>query len=445
MEGVNVMIKGKTFIVIILCAMLVGCGILSQPAQGAQQTSVATAEPAATAKPADTETAAAADPTSAADPTASPTKQPAAKPTAAPAPTQINIMAVGDIMFHYPEVQGAYNKKTKSYDFNYSFQYLKDILSSADIAMGNFECTLGGPKKSYSLQNSKSFSAPDSAADALKNAGFDVLSNANNHCNDRGRDGLIRTNQVMTDKGLTCIGTRQNTSDKPYSILDVKGVKIGFTAYTFNSRNNDLVNSYSTSNLSGQIAKMDQIVQDMRNDGAEFIVFFIHWGTEYQRSPGSAQKKIAQGLADAGVDVIFGSHPHWMQSVDMLTGAKTGKKTFVAYSLGNFISNQRTEFNPEFKYSEDNMILDVKVTKQPDGSVELSNVQYIPTWTFMFTTGGLRRYIDVPLQQALAAPKDFGITTKRDVGKAQKSWDNTQAMLKDAVSKGVVTLMDTGK
>ena len=188
-------------------------------------------------------------------------------PTETPAPVEISIMAVGDIMYHSAQIEGAYDKQTKKYDYNYSFQYIKDIIGSADLALGNFESTMGGLP--YSKTGVKSFSTPDAAADALKNAGFDILSTANNHCNDRGRDGLIRTMQVMRDRGLQYIGTRENTNAKPYYIADVKGIRIGFTAYTFNSRNGDLVNTFSTSNTAKEIAKMSVLVQNMRTDGAE--------------------------------------------------------------------------------------------------------------------------------------------------------------------------------
>jgi len=349
---------------------------------------------------------------------------------------------VGDIMFHEGEINAAYDKKTKEYNFDYDFKYIKDIISSADIALGNFECTFGGPNKVYSKVSIKSFSVPDAAADALKNAGFDILSAANNHINDRSRDGLIRTVKTMQDKGITCIGARADTSEKKYYITDVKGVKIGFTAYTFNSRNSDLVNSYSTSNITNELSNMSKVVQDMRSDGAEIVVFFIHWGTEYSRQPNSTQKKLAQGLADAGVDIIFGSHPHWMQTVDLLTSAKTGKKTVVAYSLGNFISNQRSSFQPFFKYSEDCMILNVKIVKQPGGSAQVSSVEYLPTWTLMYNNAaGKRLYTVIPLEKALAKPESYDITTNANIKKAQTSLNNTQSLLASAVADGDLTLM----
>ena len=355
-------------------------------------------------------------------------------------------MAVGDIMFHGAQITAAYNSKTNSYNFDYSYQFVKDIISSADLAIGNFECTLGGPEKPYSQPDSMSFNVPDTAADALKGAGFDILSTANNHSNDRGRDGLIRTVNVLREKGLVCIGTRKEASEKPYYIADIKGIKVGFTAYTFGSRNSDLLNVYST-NIANELAKMSKIAKDMRSDGAEIIVFYIHWGSEYQRAPGSSQRKMAQGLADAGVDVIFGSHPHVQQTVEIITSAKSGKKTFVAYSMGNFISNQITRWNAmKFMYTEDSMILNVKIVKRPDGSpAEISAVEYMPTWTMMYKTNGRNYYTVLPLESALKSPDNYDLKTAYDKKKAQKSLDETNKLLANAVSRGYLSKMPETK
>jgi poly-gamma-glutamate synthesis protein (capsule biosynthesis protein) len=349
-------------------------------------------------------------------------------------------MAVGDIMFHGAQIKNAYDKTTKTYNFDYSFKFIKDILSSADIAIGNFECTLAGPKRPYS--GSKSFNAPDAAGTALSTAGFDILGTANNHSNDRGRAGLIRTVQTVRQDGMQAVGTRADASEKPYYIANVKGVNIGFTAYTFGSRNGDLLNVYSTSNITKQLAKIAPVVSAMRADGAEIVVFYLHWGAEYKRAPNSFQKKFAQGLADLGVDVIVGSHPHVLEPVDMLTSAKTGNKVFVAYSMGDFISNQITKFNATlFKYTEDGMILNIHITKPNGGTAVVSSVEYLPIRTMMYTVGSKRYYTVLPIEKALKSPADYDMNRPYDLKKSQTSYDNTNKLMADAVSKGYITQM----
>lgn len=417
----------KLTAVVLVCLLLAGCGLFNGPAATSQppaNTQAPTAAPTEAPTPVPTEA-----------PTAEPTPTPA--PTATPAPVEANIMAVGDIMFHGAEIEAAYFRDTKTYDFTYNFKYLKDILSSSSIAMGNFECTLGGPDKPYSPKNSKTFSAPDAAADALKDAGFDILTCANNHITNRGTDGLIRTATVFREKGIVPIGIRANTDEPFYYIADVNGIKVGCMAYTYGSGNDKYFSSFSASKLESMKATVDK----MRSEGAEIILFFMHWGSEHQRNPNSSQKKMAQNLADIGVDIVFGSHPHCMQPVEMVTSAVTNKKTLVVYSLGNFISNQRRRYNSAWTYAEDCMIINVKITKPADGAAVVSGVEYLPTWTMMYTKSGRKYYTVLPLEKALQSPEAYDLSTEGLKKDAQLSLDNTNELLADAVSKGYLSLM----
>lgn len=352
---------------------------------------------------------------------------------------EVNVMAVGDIMFHGAQIDAAYDSKTKSWSFDDSFRYVKDILSSADLALGNFECTFGGPKKPWSQPMSKSFNVPDSAGSALAAAGFDVLATANNHTNDRGRDGVIRTVETIRGKGMTVVGTRRSTAEKPYAIVNVKGIKIGVTSYAWGSRNGDLLNLYPTDAAKAKplFAKM---VKDMKADGADIVLFYIHWGTEYQRAPNASQKKLAQALADVGVDIVCGSHPHVLQSVSTVTGSG-GNKTVVAWSLGDFLSNQITRWDPKmFKYTEDEMILNLTLRKA-DGKTTVKSVQYLPVWNMYTKIKGKARYNIVPIEKALKNPTSFGLPSAYERKKAAQALANTDALLKDAVKSGVLTKM----
>ncbi|MFA5675287.1 MAG: CapA family protein [Christensenellales bacterium] len=383
-----------------------------------------------------------------------PTSAPEPAPTPMPAPIEINIMAAGDIMFQYHAILSAYDKQTKCYDFRYSFEHVKYILESADVAVGNFECTLGGAP--YSQRAKLRFSAPDEAAEAVKYAGFDVVSTINNHSYDKGLNGLLSTLAALREAGLVCTGTRADAEEKRYHILDVEGIKIGFAAYTFAARPRggisihgyrlekeaeELVNVFEESGPDDDLREMGRLARQMREDGAEIVVFSVHWGTEYRRKPNSTQKKIAGSLADAGVDIILGSHPHWLQTVDVLKNGETGGKTIVAYSLGNFISNQRKRFKTYFKYSEDCMILSIGVTKRPGEAAKITSVKYIPTWTYMYVKNGCRYYTVVPLEKAVTNPEYYGMGRGRDLRDAKQSLKNTRELMAAPVSKGVIEQM----
>ncbi len=391
-------------------------------------------------------------------PTPAPTPTPTPIQTTRAEPIEINIMSAGDLIFHNPLIKAAHIKDD-TYDFTYHFSFISDILKSADLAIANFECTLAGPDKPYSYPNSKSFNTPDAAAVALKEAGFDVLSTINNHSNDRRIAGIIRTVDVVRQCGMVAVGTRKDASEPFYYILDVNGVKVGITAYSYGTRpsknsvalngtklksnGKDLVNIFTYKTIKDDLVPMGQLVQDMKNAGADVVVFIIHAGSEGSRKPNKYQKQLAAGLCEAGVDIIFGSHPHVLQPVEILT-SKNGHRTVVAYSLGNFISNQRSNYNKKWTYNEDAMLLNVKVTKYPDGGpAEITAVEYLPTWTMMYKKGGIRYYTVLPLQKALASPDEYDLNTSYNLKKAKKSLDATNALLADAVEKGFLTLMET--
>ena len=418
----------KRLLAALLCVLLAGC---SAPvtAPTSQET---VGEPTASAE---------ATPTATPQATEKPAPEPTPTETATPEPQAVEatIMAVGDIMFHGAQIDAAYDRKTKTYDFNDSYRFVTDILSSADLTLGNFECTLGGPGKPWSQPDSMSFNAPDTAADALAAAGFDVLSTANNHTNDRGRDGVIRTVEQLRDRGITVVGTRADAAEKPYAVVDVKGIQIGVTAYAWGSRNGDLLNLYNTDAAKAK-GQFQEMVSAMRADGADIVLFYIHWGAEYQRAPNASQKRLAQALADVGVDIICGSHAHVLQTVGQLTGEQ-GNKTFVAWSLGNFISNQITRWNTtKFKYTEDTMILNLKLRKEGERT-EVIAAEYLPVWNMCVGPNSDRSYTLLPIEKALQQPEAYDMPSAYERNKAGLALKNTDALLSGAVEDGIIAKM----
>jgi poly-gamma-glutamate capsule biosynthesis protein CapA/YwtB (metallophosphatase superfamily) len=120
----------------------------------------------------------------------------------------VTIAAIGDIMVHGAQLRSAWDDQTQSYDFGAVFSQVKDLLSAADLTIGNLETTLPGREELYS--GYPQFGAPDAMAAALKEAGVDILNTANNHACDKGERGLIRTIEVLNEYGLLHIGTYQN-------------------------------------------------------------------------------------------------------------------------------------------------------------------------------------------------------------------------------------------
>lgn len=368
-----------------------------------------------------------------------------AKAYEAPEPKfiEVSIAAVGDIMVHGPQLRAQFNLASNSYDFTNNFKYVEKYLKASDIAIGNLETTFGGAERGYS--SFPMFNTPDELAAALRKAGFRVLSTANNHALDTGKNGLIRTLEVLRENHLIPIGTRASLDEKGYYVSNVKGISIGFTAYTFETPRQGeykalnalkipkdteaLIDTFSYEYLEEDLAKIKDRINLIKEEGAELVVVSIHWGNEYRRASNDYQKRIAEALADFGADIIFGSHPHVLQPIQLIQSKHRSEPTLVCYSLGNFLSNQRYEIISN-RYTEDGLIVNVKVKKDlSDNSVSISQVEYAPTWIHRFNKDGKVIYEILPLLDALENEAFYELTSTDSRWRAQNSLSNTQSII----------------
>ena len=333
----------------------------------------------------------------------------------------IEVLAVGDFLMHIDIVQAMYDWNTGTYNFDYTLEVIKEYLEKADLTIANLETTLAGEESGYS--GYPCFNTPDELADSMKNAGIDVVSNMSNHTLDKGEYGFFRTREVLKERGLDIIGTRDSENDSRYLIKDIKGIKVGITSYGYTTDSYDgsrglngipipdnlteCMNTFNPYDVDQDLLKMKEEIKKMRDDGADVIIFYMHWGEEYQLEPNDSQLKIANFLADEGVDIIFGDHPHTIQPIDILKSSNGNHETIVIYSLGNFISSQRTESigNP---YTEDGLMVSVKITKNfKTGEIILDNPEYIPTWVKLNIANGAYYYQVVPAENNDADYLDY--------------------------------------
>ncbi|MBQ3107270.1 MAG: CapA family protein [Firmicutes bacterium] len=326
----------------------------------------------------------------------------------------LDILCVGDVMVHKPQIASQYDEATGTYDYTNNFQYVKKYIEAADLAICNVETTFaGGEPSGY-----PSFNAPDALADALVWAGFDVGITSNNHMIDKGHKGLIRTLQVLRNAGLATTGSRLEW-EKDYTIMDVDGVQVAVIAATYETAmrgtqhtingigvskaSEPLINMFRYGSLDEDLAKMQTRINNAKADGADIIVCYYHWGEEYQTSPNEWQQTIAQRTVDMGADIIFASHPHVPQGVEYLQNAE-GRQVPVFYSLGNFISNQRRETLGGDKYipTEQDLMGRVTVTyNKTQGRVESAEMDVIGAWVDKYYQGGKTVYAVVPLDKDL--------------------------------------------
>ena len=362
--------------------------------------------------------------------------------------SRARIAVTGDVLMHMPVINTGL-QSDGSYNFDSIFQYLAPYSSSADYAAANLETTLCGTDKGYKYSGYPAFNCPDEIVDALKNAGFDMLLTANNHCYDTSEYGFLRTVSKVREKGLQVLGTRASIEEPKYTVQEINGIKIGMVNYTYQGLPDDpvygkvymnkntlsdtcapLVNSFIPGQLDTFYSEIQQCLENMKNDGAEATVIFIHWGSEYQTTPNPEQQQIAQQLCDMGFDVIVGGHPHVIQPVELLSSRlEPERKTLCLYSTGNAVSNQRiAEMNLKTGHTEDALLFSFTFCKYSDGTVYLESTDLLPCWVDLRTEPSAE-YPIIPLDASLKEQWQslYGLTDEALLN-AQKSYERTTAL-----------------
>ena len=349
------------------------------------------------------------------------------------------VLNTGDILIHDNILWGA-EQSDGSYDFSKLFNKAKSYITKADYAVANLEVTLGGTEAG-NYRGYPGFNSPDSLLDYVKADGFDMLLTANNHCLDTGLAGLKRTVQQLKTKGFDFLGTKETADDPTYIVKDINGIKIGMVAYTYGTNSSasgagSLINYFSSSNLNKFYTDAQSVIDSMKADGAEAIVFYMHWGNEYHTKPNAYQKAAAQQLCNMGVDVIVGGHPHVLQPVELIYAEGSDHTTVCLYSMGNSISNQRiSEMTGlcETGHTEDGVLFNYTFTKNSDGEVSLTAVDIIPTWVDRYGTPRNYQYTMYPLETSDMA-ENYGLDADT-VAKAKASYERTKKIMQKGLTE----------
>lgn len=359
-----------------------------------------------------------------------------------------SLSSVGDLLIHAP-VFNSVLLKDGTYDFNLIFQYVKPYLEKADYCVANLEVSLGGTDNGLQYSGYPLFNCPDSIVDGAKNMGTDMLLLANNHTYDCGYSGFIRKIGVIKNSSLAYSGVANDVNEKLYNVVNINGIKVGIVNYTYETPSTgegnkaingilldknavDLVNTFNYDKLDVFYADLEKKISDMKNDGAEVIVVYPHWGTEYLLEGNEYQKQMAQKMSDLGVDVIIGGHPHVIEPIEVIESEISGKRTLCLYSMGNFISNQRKHLmNLSTGNTEDGLIFTVNFEKYGDGRVSVKSVEVIPTWVNL--TNGCYRVIPLDKDN-----KDwissFGLDNST-LALAEESYDRTMELVGQGIDE----------
>ena len=309
----------------------------------------------------------------------------------------VKLSFVGDLMVHSRQLNEAYKAGNSTYSFEYSFQFVRDYISSADYAIGNLETVLGGKETGYT--DFPVFNTPDEFAHALREAGFDMLTTVNNHCNDRGESGIIRTIDMLDSLGLDHVGTYRSDEERNNVFMqEIKGINFAFLSYTYGANGIPLTpgKPYLANVMTEALIRED--IERAKFKNADIVVVMPHMGNEYETHPTKEWQDWAHFMLSCGADIVVASHPHVLQPMDFIGGnGEEPCNGFIAYSTGNFLSSQR---EPP---TDAGMILNLYFERDEAGKAFLSNVSYIPTWVKFTNNSGHFDITVLPVWDALDA------------------------------------------
>jgi poly-gamma-glutamate capsule biosynthesis protein CapA/YwtB (metallophosphatase superfamily) len=307
--------------------------------------------------------------------------------------SRLKIIFAGDLMGHDGQIKSAWDEKSKTYNYDTCFSLIRELVSSADIAVLNLEVTLAGaPYKGY-----PQFSSPDEVALAAKNAGFDVFINANNHALDGGKKGIERTIDVLHGNGIIRTGTFKDSLQRGTEyplIIEKNNIRLAILNYTYGT--NGLVETPPNivNYIDTVLIKRD--IDKARLAEPDFVIATLHWGVEYQRTENIQQRDLAGFLLKNGVDAIIGSHPHVIQPIRKYYNnpADSSNYKLVVYSLGNFISNQGE------RYRDGGIMIEVDLQKA--GKTEVTDFKTYPVFVYKPPkSGGGELFVLVPANDSI--------------------------------------------
>jgi hypothetical protein len=377
---------------------LAGCATLpaarpSAPAEPPPRSAQVVQAPAVPATPP-------AVPTSPAAPLAPPEQ--ASPPLPAPPPpaplreeARVVLGAVGDVLMHGAVKQSAavHGAGQPDAGFSWLFAPISDLLSQPDLTFANLETPIA-PRASRGAR-AFVFNAPAEVVSALQHAGVDLVSAANNHAFDQGRKGFEETLEELAAAGMPYLGAGPAPHPEGPVVLERNGLRLAFLGYTYglNQAGNDCPPRAAGAQACLQAAELDRAaaVEAVRAAAAQAdaVVVSLHWGVEYEQQPRAPDVELAHRLADAGALVILGHHPHVLQPVELYRRAD-GRTALIAYSLGNFVSNQSRNYVPgvtpdAVAATRDGVLLRAALARRDYGRgvsrVELVGADFLPLWT----------------------------------------------------------------
>lgn len=295
---------------------------------------------------------------------------------------RISMITAGDALIHSSVYQDAFISGN-SYDFKKMIPSIKNLVSNYDLKYYNQETIIGG--KDLGVSTYPCFNSPDEIADAMLDAGFNMVSLANNHTLDRGEKAILySTGSYWSSKDVMVAGSYDSFTNRDrINVKEMNGIKYTMLSYTTNTNG---INTPSGKDYLVNRYDPEQVKKDIEavKPYTDVIIVAMHWGEEYTATPVSSQKQIAEYLSSLGVNVIIGTHPHVIEPIEYIGD------TLVIYSLGNFISAQ---------IGIDRLVgamVSYDIVKNSDNSIKIENVKANLIYTYY---NNFRNYYVYPFQE----------------------------------------------
>ena len=267
---------------------------------------------------------------------------------------EISITIVGDIM-----LSRGVQSFLDSEGYNYPYEGLKDILLNDDLSIANLECPITDSKSAANKASRLVFKADKDNAKAMKAAGLELLSLANNHTMDYKYQGLEDTMKNLSEASLSYVGAAGSEAEDKSYIYEKDGIRVGILAYSLFPPEGFVYNADKSTISYISESDTDKLKQELENLDADIKIVYFHWGVEFEPYVSERQRKVGRQAVDYGANFIVGTHPHLIQPKELY------KDKYIYYSLGNCIFDKQIP-----RGTDEGLLLKLKVDKEGIKSVE---------------------------------------------------------------------------
>lgn len=341
---------------------------------------------------------------------------------------EITLIMVGDVLMHM-RVTNSGKQADGTYNYDHLFEPTRQLVEEADLALVNQEVILGGPELGYS--GYPRFNAPYAVADALVEAGFDVVLHATNHTMDKGKEGVLNCLNYWreTYPEIAVIGMQdsQEAQDEIY-VYEKDGIRIAILNYTYGTNGLPIPKDMP---YMVNLLNEERIAADVQRakEQADFVIVCPHWGTEYIHKASKAQKQWAQFFLKCGVDLCIGTHPHVIEPVEWIEDEE-GHRMLVYYSLGNYVNSTASEGEGVGNRMLGAMAT-VTIARNEDGEVYIKEYGAEPLVTYV--SGNGKFIATYPMDQFTEEMAAESSTHKKDrtftLAHCQKLWEDVMGDL----------------